>query len=94
MPFGLKNADEMYCRSVKILLYKLRLDNIVSAYLDDILGLMETKSKHMLALDIDKVLEAHLEAGIKLKAKKMFLFEQAVDILGHRVSANKSFSNL
>ena len=36
---------------------------------------------------LDKVLEAHVDAGIKLKAKKTFLFEKAVDFLGHRVSA-------
>ena len=44
-----------------------------------------TKSEHLHALD--KVLEAQADASIKLKAKKTFLFEKAVDFLGHRVSA-------
>ena len=38
--------------------------------------------EHLEALN--KVLEAHTDAGIKLKAKKTFLFKKAVDFLGHR----------
>ena len=53
--------------------------------MDDILVHLWTEREHLHALD--KVLEAHVDAGIKLKAKKTFLFEKAVDFLGHRVSA-------
>ena len=86
MPFGLKNAGAVYCRLVKELLDRLKLDGQVSAYLDDILVHTKTEEEHLRA--VDKVLEAHVDAGIKLKAKKTFLFEPAVDFLGHRVSAD------
>merc|ERR1712155_82732 len=86
MPFGLKNAGAMYCRLVKELLDRLRLDGQVSAYLDDILVHTKTEGEHLHA--VDRVLAAHVDAGIKLKAKKTFLFEPAVDFLGHRVSAD------
>ena len=85
VPFGLKNARAMYCWLVKLLLDRLKLDGKVSAYLDHILVHTRTKEEHLFALD--KVLEAHVDAGIKLKAKKTFLFEKAVDFLGHRMSA-------
>ena len=73
------------CCLVKMLLDKLRLGRQVLAYLDDKLVHTKLESEHLHALD--KVLEAHVDAGIKLKAKKTFLFEKAVDFLGHRVSA-------
>merc|ERR1711923_373318 len=84
MPFGLKNAGAMYCRLVKQLLDQLKLEGRVSAYLDDILVHTKTKEEHLSALE--KVLEAHADAGIKLKAKKTALFEREVEFLGHRVS--------
>merc|ERR1711911_9560 len=56
----------------------------VSAYLDDILVHTKTEEEHLSALK--KVLEAHADAGIKLKAKKTTLFEREVEFLGHRVS--------
>ena len=86
MPFGLKNAGAMYCRLVKQLLDRLQLEGKVSAYLDNILVHTKTEEEHLHTLD--KVLEAHVDAGIKLKAKKTFLIEPAVDFLGHRVSAD------
>ena len=75
----------MYCRLVKQLLDRLKLEKMVSAYLDDILVHTRTEGEHLHALD--KVLGAHVDAGIKLKAKKTFLFKKAVDFLGHSVSA-------
>ena len=66
------------------LLDKLRLDHMVLAYLDDILVHTKAEAKHLQSLN--KVLEAHFKAGIKLKTKKTFLFEQDVDFLGHCVS--------
>ena len=70
-----------------MLLDKLQLNGQVLTYLDDILIHRRTESEHLHALD--KVLEAHTDAGIKLKAKKMFLFKKTVDFLGHRVSADR-----
>ena len=37
---------------------------------------------------LDKTLHAHFQAGIRLKAKKTILFEDAVDYLGFRISAD------
>ena len=72
MPFGLKNAGAMYCHLEKMLLDKVHLDGQVSLYLDDILVHTKRESEHLYVLD--KVLEADIDAGIKLKAKKTFLF--------------------
>ena len=63
MPFGLRNAGAMYCRLVKQLLDRLKLEKMVSAYLDDILVHTRTEGEHLHALD--KVLGAHVDAGIK-----------------------------
>ena len=79
MPFGLRNTGAMYCRLVKQLLDRLKLESKVSAYFDDILVHTCTEGEHLHALD--KVLGAHMDADIKLKAKKTFLFKKAVDFL-------------
>ena len=78
MPFGLKNTGANYCRLVQAVVDDLK-DPGVAAYLDDIL--LHTKSvKEHLEL-LEKVFEAHFQAGIMINRKKTILFAKAVDYL-------------
>ena len=52
---------------------------------DDVIVHSADADKHVDLLD--KTLQAHFQAGIRLKAKKTILFEDAVDYLGFRISA-------
>ena len=85
MPFGLKNAGAAYCRLVQALVDDLA-DPGIAAYLDDIIVHSADPDRHVDLLD--KTLHAHVQAGIRLKAKKTILFEDAVDYLGFRISAD------
>ena len=85
IPFGLKNAGAMYCRLVKMLLDKLQLSGKVLANLDNILVHTRTENEHLHALN--KVLEAHVDAVVCLKAKKTKVFKESMEFLGHKVSA-------
>ena len=56
----------------------------VLAYLDDLLIHTEDLETHLKLLNL--VFQAHQEAGIKLNAKKTFLFRTEVEYLGHSIS--------
>ena len=76
MPFGLKNVGANYCMLVQAVVDNLK-DPGVAAYLDDIL--LHTKSvKEHLEL-LEKVFEAHFQAGIMINPKKTVLFAKAED---------------
>ena len=62
---------------------KLRTESIIM-YLDDIIVATTDEEEHL--KDLEKVLRLHRHAGIKLKAKKTFLFQKSVSYLGFRVS--------
>ena len=84
MPFGLCNAGSLYCRLVAKMIKYLGSPKGIVAYLDDILLHSPSIDSH---LDlIEKVLQAHLAAGVVIKAKKTFLFQKSVEFLGFQVS--------
>ena len=83
MPFGHKNSPSTYARFVDLCLQRLRSEQVL-AYLDDIIVFNKTLNDHL--DEIEKVFKMHEEAGIKLRAKKTYLFEEQVNYLGYTVS--------
>ena len=83
MPFGHKNSPSTYARFVDLCLQRLRSEQVL-AYLDDIIVFNKTLEDHL--NEIEKVFKMHEEAGIKLRAKKTYLFEEQVNYLGYSVS--------
>ena len=67
MPFGAKNAGAMYSRFIDLLIEKLRSPHIL-AYVDDVIVHTPNLDLHM--RELEKALQMHLEAGIKLNAGK------------------------
>ena len=84
LPFGLTNAGAAYSRMVAKMLASLP-PGYVLAYLDDILIYSHTLEEHLEHLE--KVVELHFKAGIKLQPTKTHLFCSQVNYLGHQVSA-------
>lgn len=85
MPFGLKTAGAVYSRFIAMVLDPLGEEGIIS-YLDDILVHSKTLMDHLSRLE--QVLKVHLQAGIKLKASKTFLFQEEIQYLGHQLNAD------
>ena len=83
MPFGLCNAPQAYSRLVEMVLRGLDPRQVL-AYLDDIIVHSRTMEEHIQMLE--KVLEAHQRAGLKIAPAKSFLCRRSVDYLGHHVS--------
>ena len=83
MPFGHKNSPSTYARFVDLCLQKLRSESTI-AYLDDIILFNKELKDHV--KELEKVLQMHEKAGIKLRAKKSHLFQEEVNYLGYTVS--------
>ena len=83
MPFGATNAGATYSRFVSMMVEKLRSPHILT-YLDDVLVATSTLEEQL--KELEKALAAHIECGIRLKAKKTFLFMEKVNYLGYEVS--------
>ena len=83
MPFGLKNAGAVYCRLVAQIMDNLGLQS-VAHYLDDILIHTAEVNEHLDS--VEKVLEAHMKAGIRLKPSKTLFSQEKVEFLGFTVS--------
>ena len=83
MPFGLSTAPAVYSRFIACALNRIGTKGI-NIYLDDVLVFSDSLNEHVERLE--EVLRAHQEAGIKLKAKKTFLFQESVEYLGHTLS--------
>ena len=85
LPFGLKNAGAVYCRLVAQIMDNLGLQS-VAHYLDDVL--IHTAEVHEHLNSVEKVLEAHLKAGIGLKPLKTLFFQSRLEFLGFVVSGD------
>ena len=85
MPFGAKNAGATYSRFIDLLIEKLRSPHIL-AYVDDVIVHTPNLDLHM--RELEKALQMHLEAGIKLNAGKTHLFQPSAEYLGYEVDAN------
>ena len=68
-----------------LLVARLRLDHTL-VYLDDVIVATPSEEHHL--RELRRVLDMHRHAGIKLTAKKTFLFQTEVDYLGFRVNAD------
>ena len=88
MPFGPKNSGTVFARFVESLLSKLRSDQVI-AYLDDILVFTADVMSHVDQLE--KVLELHRHAGIKLRPKKTHLFQESSDYLGFAMASTTGY---
>ena len=83
MPFGPKNAPAAYSRLIEMVLQKLRTPYVLG-YLDDVIIHAPDLEIHL--RELEKTLEAHKEAGIKLKASKTHLFQSEVNYLGFKIT--------
>ena len=83
MPFGAQNAGAVYSRFVEMCIQRLR-NNSILAYIDDVL--IHTMSLTQHVDELEKVLEVHRAAGIKLRPHKTNLFHSSAEYLGYRVS--------
>ena len=85
MPFGATNAGATYSRFVNLMVERLRSPHIL-VYLDDVI--VATTSLEAQLKELERALAAHMECGIRLKAKKTFLFLEKVNYLGYEVSGD------
>ena len=85
MPFGARNAGSTYSRFVDMLLTRLNSDKVIG-YLDDILVFTKTLDEHV--DELERVLDMHVMAGIKLRSKKTKLFQDETEYLGFVVNAD------
>ena len=83
MPFGARNSGACYSRFVTLCLDKLRSPYALN-YLDDII--IFTPSIELHIEELERVLEMHKQAGIRLNPTKTYLLQEEVDYLGFRVS--------
>jgi hypothetical protein len=83
MPFGLTNALAIFQAYINNILQKY-LDVFMVVYLNDILVYSKTYDDHV--RDIRKVLQALIDAKIKIKPKKTEFHKTEVKFLGYIVS--------
>src|SRR4051812_9686961 len=84
MPFGLKNADAMYQRTLQTCLEK-QIDKIVEAYVDDVV--VKTRHVESLINDLRLMFDNLLTNDIKLSPDKCVFGVPAGKILGFIVSS-------
>lgn len=83
MPFGLCNAPSTYARLIQIVLADVPRKCAI-AYIDDVVILGTTLTEHF--DNVRQVLQAHRQAGLKLKPEKCHFFRKEIDYLGHTVN--------
>ena len=86
MPFGLRNAPATFQRALDIILSGVRWQTCL-IYLDDVIVFSRTIEQHV--RDVDTVLTLLRKAGVTLKLKKCFWFQNRVDYLGHVITPGK-----
>ena len=84
MPFGLTNAPATFQRLMERVLAGLQWQ-ICLIYIDDVIIFSKSFDDHLDHLST--VFSCLKEAGLKLKPKKCFLFQNSVKYLGHIVSS-------
>lgn len=83
MPFGCCTAPQTYSKFVELCINKIRSPHVM-VYLDDVIVHTSDKEKHL--QELQRVLQCHREAGIKLRASKTILMVEEVDYLGYTVN--------
>ena len=86
MPFGLRNAPATFQRALDIILSGVRWQTCL-IYLDDVIVFSKTAQQHV--KDVDLVLTLLRQAGVTLKLKKCFWFQDRVDYLGHVITPGR-----
>ena len=86
MPFGLRNAPATFQRALDIILSGVRWQTCL-IYLDDVIVFSRSTEQHV--RDVDHVLSLLRAAGVTLKLKKCFWFQNRVDYLGHVITPGK-----
>lgn len=84
MPFGTANSAACYSRFVQAVLEKVGSPDVLG-YLDDVIVATRNFEDHVDVLG--RTLQAHEEAGLKLRASKTLLFRESVQYLGYQVSS-------
>ena len=84
MPFGLCNAPATYSRLVSKVLEGIPTD-VALPYLDDTCIHTQGFDEHIDSLE--RVFQAHEDAGLTLQPSKCQLFQTSIEYLGHTVSA-------
>ena len=85
MPFGLTNAPATFQALMQVILTPF-LDKFALVYIDDVLIYSKTKTEHF--RHIEAVLEKLRENRLQAKPSKCEFFSQAVEYLGHIVTAD------
>ena len=83
LPFGLCNAPSTYARLVNKVLEGLDR-KYVANYLDDTCIFSRNLEEHL--DQMEKVFNAHRDAGLKLAPRKCQFFQEEIEFLGHVVS--------
>ena len=86
MPFGLKNAPSTFQRAMDIILAPAKWPFAI-VYLDNIIIFSKTLEEHFEHIQV--VMKLCQAAGLSLKLRKCFFFQNKVDYLGHVVSPGK-----
>jgi hypothetical protein len=86
MPFGMCNAHATFQRMMNDILRDF-LHKFVTVYLDDVCIYSRTLEEHQEHLRL--VLQRFKEEGLKLRLKKCFFGQQAMEYLGYSVLAGK-----
>ena len=80
LPFGLSNAPATFQPTIDVILAGLKWKHC-PVYVDDIIVFSQTPGEHVKHLR--EVFTALATAGVSLKAKKLHLFQEDVEYLGH-----------
>ena len=82
MPFGLTNAPATFQAYINNILRKY-LDSFIIVYLDNILIYLKTYDNYV--RDVQKILQALIDANIKIKPKKTEFYKTEVKFLEYIV---------
>lgn len=83
LPFGLANAPSAYSRLVQMALDRLP-PGYAMGYIDDIIVHSNTLQDHLKHLE--KIVNLHVDIGMKLNLRKCNIVQKEVEYLGHLVS--------
>ena len=83
LPFGLCNAPSQYLRIVQMALDRIGPEFCLG-FVDDVIVHSATFEEHLQHLE--RVLEANVQAGMKLYMGKCSIVQNTMDYLGHRVN--------
>lgn len=86
MPFGLRNAPGTFQRAADVILANVKWQFSL-AYLDDVIVYSRTLSEHH--EHVRTILELLSNAGVTLRLRKCFFFQESIDYLGHIVRPGK-----